>query len=227
MCGRYFRTTPAAQLAKLLERLGLTGVSNDPGVSYNIAPSHPALAIVGEGVSARMTGMRWGWGRQTTGGPPKLIINARSEELAGHSWTFGDAMRYARCLIPANGYFEWKPQPDGKQPWCFTTRSRQAFCFAGLWRSDTFVILTADPRDDQTRIVHNRVPCIIRPEHYAPWINPGFQSVEAAALMPQAYSSDELDLACWPVSRRVGDPGMDRPDLILPVEPEETLFGRE
>ncbi len=230
MCGRYVRTTPADEVAATLEILGLAPPTNDlPAPSHNIAPSQKALAVVGapreKAGNASLTGLRWGWDRATPRGGGSLIINARLEGLEGHSWTFGEALRSARCLIPANGYYEWQAMADAKQPWYFTTTDRPPFFFAGLTRGDAFVILTADACDEPTRRVHERAPCVVRPEHRAAWLDPAMDSAEVAVRIPVAYSSSVMRTRAWPVGRGVNSPRTDSPGLIEPVEADRPLFG--
>jgi len=238
MCGRY--TLATTNPAGVRERFAL-----DPGTvvepRFNIAPGQDALAVTTDREGApRADILRWGlvphWADD-----PKIgwrMINARAETAADKA-AFRDPLRRRRCLILADGFYEWQ-RLGGKrrQPWWITRPDHEPFAFAGLWatwrpkgRDDveplrTFTILTTKPADD-LREVHDRMPVLLPRAAEAAWLDPGTpEAVVAELLVPRP------GLVRIPVGPEVGDPANDSPALIDEVPPlapdepaaEQTLF---
>lgn len=230
MCGRYTLTAPADELVEVFDVDALT--FDDWPPRYNLAPTQDAPVIVrGHSGERRMGTMRWGlvpaWADDPSIGG--RLINARSETAAKKP-AFRDAFEARRCLVPADGFYEWQKRtaPAGgkpvKVPWWIHRPDRRPFAFAGLWerwRADveaaplvTFTILTTEP-NERVRALHDRMPVIL-PDRAAEerWLAPGAGAEELAALLRPA-PDDYLE--AWPVSTAVNRPANDGPELVEPV----------
>jgi putative SOS response-associated peptidase YedK len=141
-------------------------------------------------------------------------INARSETAATKP-AFRDPLKFRRCLIPADAFYEWKRTATGKQPYCFEVHDGELFAFAGLWDGwknaegrwvKTCSILTTVP-NAVTAPVHDRMPVILDPESYDLWLDPGMQNV--AAISELLKPCDARLMRCYPVSMRINHVGND------------------
>ena len=151
------------------------------------------------------------------------MINARSE-TASTKPAFRDALKFRRCLIPADGFYEWKRDGKNKQPFCFEVNNGQLFAFAGLWDRwkdpsgrwiKTCSILTTTP-NAVTEAVHDRMPVILDPNSYDVWLDPGMQNVAAVSELLTPY--DARQMRCFPVSSRVNSVANDNEVCSKPVE---------
>ena len=151
------------------------------------------------------------------------MINARSE-TADSKPAFCDSLKFRRCLIPADGFYEWQKSGSAKQPYCFEVREGALFAFAGVWdrwkRSsgkvlETFSILTTTP-NAVTAAVHDRMPVILDPDSYDLWLDPGMKDVGAAAELLKPY--DALAMRCYPVSSRINRVANDDEACSAPIE---------
>ena len=223
MCGRFAQFSSGAILeARFEATLG----EEAPAPRYNIAPSTPLLAVrvnpAGERTFARL---RWGlipsWAKDRKIG--FHMINARAETVAEKP-AFRAAFRRRRCLIPADGFYEWQPTASGKQPSFICRADRQPFAFAGLWESWTDPD-TGDRLDSATLIVteanalvrpiHDRMPVILSPADYATWLDPTLTRPEP--LMALLKPCDPALMTAYAVDRRVNSPTPDDPALIEPL----------
>jgi putative SOS response-associated peptidase YedK len=136
-----------------------------------------------------------------------MMINARSETAATKP-AFRNALKSRRCLIPADGFYEWKRDGKTKQPYCFEVKEGELFAFAGLWDRwkhpggnwvKTCSILTTNP-NALTTAVHDRMPVILDPDSYDLWLDPGMRDMRAASDMLKPY--DARVMRCYPVSSR-------------------------
>lgn len=222
MCGRFTLTVDAESLQTAFPWLDI-----QEGIQprYNIAPSQPIAAIPNDG-SKKLTYFTWGlipsWAKD-----PKIgnrMINARSE-TAAEKPSFRAAFRRRRCLIPADGFYEWAKTPGEKvkTPYYIQTESREPFGFAGLWEIwhapdgsaiQSATILTTEP-NAKIAPIHNRMPVILPPEHYDLWLNPN--EVQPEKLNPILTPYPAEDTILYPVSRKVNSPANDTPECILPV----------
>jgi putative SOS response-associated peptidase YedK len=151
------------------------------------------------------------------------MINARSE--TAHTLpAFREAMKSRRCLIPADGFYEWKRDGKTKQPFCFEVSEGQLFAFAGLWErwrdpSGQWVkscsILTTTP-NAVTSAVHDRMPVILHPDSYDLWLDPGMQNVAAISELLKPYDAGLM--RCYPVSTRINHVANDDEECSRPVE---------
>ena len=238
MCGRYALTSNPELLARLF---GLTGVFRWKR-RYNIAPTQPAPVVRAGSDNAderRVDALHWGlipsWAKDPAIG--NRMINARSE-AAAEKPAFRAAMRKRRCLVPADAFYEWQKTKDGKQPYCIRMTDEAPFAMAGLWEwwrdrnagedeeaIESFTILTTTP-NALMRELHDRMPVIIEPEHYARWLDPDVQDPEKLADLLKPPAADLM--TAHPVSRRVNSPRNDDAQCIAPVEePQKHNTGEE
>lgn len=154
---------------------------------------------------------------------PKIgnrLINARAESVADKP-AFRAAFRRRRCLVPADGYYEWQKRPGGKLPFLIHLPHDRPFAFAGLWEawrppgSDeslyTCTVITTDA-NERTRPIHDRMPVILNPEHYNLWLDPKLQ--DASKLQPLLRPLESSELHADPVSTRVNSPRNDDPGCV-------------
>jgi putative SOS response-associated peptidase YedK len=148
------------------------------------------------------------------------MINARAETVAEKP-SFRKGFRNHRCLVLADGFYEWQKTGNGKQPYYIRMEDDSSFAFAGLWESwqngreiRSATIITTDA-NDVVAPVHNRMPVILHPEDYALWLDPGFDEREPLATLLKPYPAEAME-AC-PVSRRVNSPSNNEPSCIESV----------
>lgn len=224
MCGRFTSTSPLDVLLELFfVRDVRPEVTNLYRPRFNAAPSQPIL-VIGRGKDGRAAAMhRWGlvprWAKDASMGAK--MINARSESVLERP-AYRDAFRLRRCLIPADGLYEWKREGNIKQPHRFTLHDESPFAFAGLWdewrapngvslRSCT--ILTTQP-NALIEPVHNRMPVILRPDTHDTWLDPETK-VEQLLELLSPYPADLM--RAYPVSTAVNSPANDDETLVKPL----------
>ena len=189
MCGRYMVTANRKQLAERFAAQDALAAAVPAGV---VAPSQTAAIVTME---HKLEAQRWGlkpdWEARGV-----LLINARAETLTQKP-SFRDLLAKQRCLIPANGFFEWERLPNGrKRPLFYRLLNRELFAFAGLWiaPSDSgpraFTIITTEA-NDVVQPVHDRMPVILPPEAEATWLRPDADADTLLALL-RPYSADQL-----------------------------------
>lgn len=197
---------------------------------YNVAPSQLVLTVINDGHSNRLGELKWGlippWADN-----PKIgfqMLNARSETAASKP-AFQAPLRRKRCLIPADGFYEWKTTAQGKQPMRFVLKSRALFSIAGLYETwlspegtkiNSCTILTTTPNELVAK-VHDRMPVILRPEDEQLWLNRAVTDVHAITPLLRPYASNEFE--AYPVSAAVGNVRNDEPALIEPYRTDEQL----
>lgn len=215
MCGRFVRHTNVQTLARLLDTLNTI----DLPASYNIAPSMRVLAARLDRKQHReMTALRWGlipyWAKDPT--IAYRTINARAETVASKP-AFRDPFKRSRCLIPADGFYEWQKTATGKQPYFIQLESGQPMVFAGLWDSwrhgdeplETCTIITCDASAD-LKALHDRMPVQVAPDDFETWLNPE----TPANRLEELLQSRDYPVTAVPVSRKVNKPENDTPDCI-------------
>ena len=189
MCGRFVLETPLKATAEIFNAQMAKSLVTVP--NFNICPSENISVLVSNSGKRKLGQMRWGfvphWYKSVADGP--LLFNARAETLAEKP-AFRDACRRRRCLIPADGFYEWKKTVGSKSKPFYVRRSdRQQMIFAGIWqfsddredRIPTCTIITV-PASEQISGIHNRMPLLIDPSDWAGWLGEG-QGVKAAKLM--------------------------------------------
>jgi putative SOS response-associated peptidase YedK len=224
MCGRY-RLSRRKQLVE--EYFDSVSSDEDWNPRYNIAPTQPVPVIRQHPKEPvrELSLMRWGlipsWTKDSSGSAS--MINARLE-TASTKPAFRDALKSRRCLIPADGFYEWKRDGKTKQPFCFEVNQGQLFAFAGLWERwkdpngnwiKTCSILTTTP-NVVTSGVHDRMPVILDPDSYDLWLDPAMTKVEAVSDLLKPC--DARLMRCYPVSTRINHVANDDEECCQPVE---------
>ena len=225
MCGRF---TLTADQDSFEDRFSLTGFDLGWVPSFNIAPTQEVLTVTNDGSENRPELMRWGlvpsWAKD-----PKIgnrMINARSETLTEKP-SFRTAFKRRRCLIPADGFYEWKREGKAKKPMLITANPGGLFAFAGLWETWkqpdgswllTCAIITTSANEFMTSI-HDRMPVNL-PRHFeASWLDPEEQDTAMLSELLLPYDSDRME--GYEVSTLVNSPRNNFPEVIEPVA---TLF---
>jgi putative SOS response-associated peptidase YedK len=228
MCGRY-RLSRRKQIVEEYFDCG----SDEPDWSprFNIAPTQPVPVIRQNPKEPirKLSLMRWGlipsWAKDSS--VAASMINARAETAATKP-AFRDPLKHRRCLIPADGFYEWMRTGKAKQPYCFEVNDGELFAFAGLWDrwkdpSGTWIktcsILTTTP-NAVTSAVHDRMPVILDPHSYDLWLDPDMTNVAAAADPLKPY--DARLMRRFPVSTRVNSVVNDDEGCSRPVELAQT-----
>jgi putative SOS response-associated peptidase YedK len=236
MCGRYTLTRVNDIAEDFEAALGDAPRSEWWKPRFNVAPTQPAPVIVvkKEGTGAEQKGerriemMRWGLVPHWAGPGGKrapLMINARVESLEAKA-IFRDALHRRRCLVPADGFFEWLRDPKAgakakPQPMYMHPASRRMFAFAGLWawhRDDhgetlSFTVITGQP-NELVRPIHDRMPLVLDPGSYAAWLDPAVDGKAARALLGTPPVGDWI---AEPVSTVVNSAAHDEPACIEPL----------
>jgi putative SOS response-associated peptidase YedK len=230
MCGRY----RLSRRKQILEEHFDSVFEEDWTPRYNIAPTQPVPIIrqhTKEPVR-EMSLVRWGlipsWSKDSS--TAAKMINARSETAATLP-AFRDAMKSRRCIIPADGFYEWQKKGKAKQPYCFEVNNGKLFAFAGIWDRwknpsgdivETCSILTTTP-NAVTSAVHDRMPVILDPEGYDLWLDPGMKNVNVASELLKPF--DARSMRCYPVATRVNHVANDDEGCSAPVELVEIQSG--
>ena len=220
MCGRYTLSTPAGRLA---DEFQLDAAAVDIAPSYNVAPTQQVAAVLEDQGGRRLEMLRWGLVPSWADDPEigARMINARSE-TAPEKPSFRRAFRGKRCLIAADGFYEWKREDGGKQPYYFRMQDGRPFAFAGLWESwekggegtlRTCAILTTRANSVLSGI-HERMPVILPPDAYNAWFDPDADREELGELMIP-YPGDDLET--YAVSRFVNSPRNNDERCIEPA----------
>lgn len=236
MCGRYTLTRHDGIVEDLQASLG---PQFSPARSewwkprFNVAPTQPAPVVTLHDGVRTIEMMRWGllphWAGRD-GSKPPLMINARVESIDAKAF-FRDALERKRCLVPADGFYEWKREgakvkgKTPKQPLYFHPRSKKIFAFAGLWaraRTDageilSFTIITGPP-NSLVAPVHDRMPIVLAESAHAAWLDPTLGRDGAHALLDVPPVGDWI---AEPVSQAVNSAANDDPSLVVPITVDE------
>lgn len=221
MCGRFNLRTPASELIEIFELVR----SFDASPRYNIAPTQPVLTVRKSETGREPAFLHWGlipsWSKDPAIG--SRMINARAESVASKP-SFRSAFRRRRCLIPADGFYEWKKTgPRTKQPYHIRLANGRPFAFAGLWEhwegSDSSVIesctiITTDA-NERLAEVHDRMPVILHRDDYNLWLDPDNDDRAALEALLTPYPAEEVTFD--PVSQSVNNPRNDTPECIEPI----------
>lgn len=232
MCGRFAASASAEELVAFFEIDEV--VEPLPAPSYNVAPTSLIAAVfdhvVESSTQRRLAALRWGlvpsWAKDPDHGA--RLINARVETVAEKP-SFRAALARRRCLIPADGYFEWRPRADVrgktiKQPYFIAPRNGRPLAMAGLyeyWRGPdggwlvTAAIITTEATDD-LGYLHDRMPMVVAPQNWDAWLDPQMDGPVTELLTAPAG-----DVGFHPVSQAVNRVGNDGPELLEPIELSE------
>ncbi|MGB7925118.1 MAG: SOS response-associated peptidase [Pyrinomonadaceae bacterium] len=209
MCGRFTQRTDTKKLAKEFK------VAEIPAMDqrYNIAPTQDVLAVYESRDGREMKFLKWGlipsWAKDTSMGAK--LINARSETVTEKP-AFRQAFKQRRCIITADGFYEWQRTKGRKQPFYFRMRDERPFGFAGLWERwegegskviNSCAILTTEA-NEVLRPVHDRMPIILHPEDYELWLDADARKMDIIKEMLRPYPAEEM--IGYPVSTSVNSP---------------------
>ena len=227
MCGRFTQRLSWAELHELMD---LIGAPLNLRLRYNVAPSQDVAVVRATANGRHLSMLRWGlipaWAKDPAIG--HKLINARAE-TAAEKPSFRTAFRHRRCLIPADGFYEWQRGRGTRQPWLFGLRNAAPFAFAALWERwtvpagaalsgslsqrspggmvETCTILTT-AANETVAPVHSRMPVILAPDAYSPWL-----AGEEIPLTPYPAA----DMTAHPVSTLVNRPANDDPRCVEPI----------
>jgi len=224
MCGRFvgFRSLDELKGFFPIDRAACEAISN-----YNVAPSQEILAIAKYEGENWLVKFHWGlvpfWAKDVSIG--NRMINARSESIA-EKISFRNAFKKRRCLILADGFYEWKGEKGRKQPMFITVPDHKPFAFAGLWETwnkkddpdsiyKSCTIITTQA-SESIRDIHHRMPAILKPPAYESWLDPVNQDVVALGKMLKNEIVTEL--VSYPVSTQVNSTRNNDPACIEPIE---------
>jgi len=220
MCGRYTQTKAGEAIARTF-RLSQPPA---PNPRYNIAPTQPVSAIAQTNQDREYRIFQWGlipsWAKDPAIG--NRMINARAE-TAAEKPSFRTAFKRRRCLVIADGFYEWKREGKQKQPYYIQMADQSLFGMAGLWEVwesgdgsyiESCTILTTEP-NALMQPIHNRMPVILSPQDYDHWLDPSQQRREALQPLLCAYDADAMQAR--PVSKTVNNPRNESPECIEPV----------
>jgi len=222
MCGRFTLTVDPAELQDTFSNYTFPSRF---APRFNIAPSQPVLAIPNDGASTADFFI-WGlipmWAKDPSIG--NRLINARGETIAEKP-SFRGSFKHKRCLILADGFYEWKASPvkKTKTPYFIHMKDRKPFAFAGLWDAwespdgssiRTCTIITTEP-NELMETLHNRMPVILHPRDHAKWLDASHQTPENLLTLIKPYPADAM--SAHPVSTLVNNPSNDLPELVVPA----------
>ncbi|RMF97883.1 MAG: SOS response-associated peptidase [Gammaproteobacteria bacterium] len=221
MCGRFAFYSPREAV---LETFGVD-LGFDPPPRYNIAPSQDIVALR-PGAAGERSGawLRWGlvpsWAQDPAIG--NRMINARAETVRSKP-AFRAAFRRRRCVILADGFYEWQARNGAKQPWYISAADGRPLAMAGLWerweggeqRLESCTIITTEANRTLADL-HGRMPVVLAPPQLDAWF--GDSDLDRLETLLRPCPDDRL--RCWPVSRRVNDPRHDGPELIRELQPD-------
>lgn len=217
MCGRFARKSDPKRLAKEF------GVAEAPQAetSYNVAPAQEILAVRESPDGREMTFFEWGlvphWAKDAS--VRVRLINARSETVAEKP-SFREAFKKRRCIIPADGFYEWRREGGRKQPYFFRMRDERPFGFAGLWDRweveggesiNSCTILTTEA-NEVLRPMHDRMPVILHPEDYGLWLEADARKLDLVKEMLRPYPAGEM--IGHPVGSAINNPRNQGAELI-------------
>lgn len=221
MCGRFTLKTPPEVLA---QAFGLTEVP-DLAPRYNIAPTQPVAAVRATPDGRKLSMLRWGlipaWVKDLKKAP--TLVNARVDTVLEKP-SFRGAFRARRCLIPADGFYEWKTVDGKKQPMYFSMQDGTPFALAGLWERwegpdgqvlESCTTLTTDP-NPLVATVHDRMPVILPVEAHALWLDPMLTDAQRLLPLMGAFPAERMQVHA--VSPRVNAATYEDPSAVLPVD---------
>ena len=225
MCGRFVQYSPLQTIQQMLD---VGTVSFEVIPNYNVAPTQKIITVIKHNNENKLEKLHWGlvpfWAKDISIG--SRMINARAETVSQKP-SFRNAFRKRRCLIPADGFYEWKGEKGNKQPYYVSIPSGEPFSFAGLWETWTdketgeesvykscTIITTA--ASESIREIHHRMPAILDPEFHEKWLNTDIQDPKAL----QVIINDGIihNMSFYPVSKLVNSVKNNDPNCIKPVD---------
>ena len=229
MCGRY---TIVHSHKELIERFRVTKELLESGERFNVAPTQTVPIVIHDGVSAGRALMPAKWGLVPTWAfkvpkPPQPMINARAETILEKK-TFKGPMGKSRCLIPADGFFEWQGDKANRKPVYIRLKSKELFSFAGLFQKskdkegneiDTCTIITTSP-NELMQDIHHRMPVILSEGDEEAWLDSDAVDEAQALKLLNPYDSSRME--AFPVSKLVNSVKNKGPELIEPLTEDST-----
>jgi len=218
MCGRYTITAPVDALRRLFQFKNLPNLAP----RWNVAPTQPAPVVRETPAGRELKMLRWGlipaWAKDASIGA--RCINARADTVAEKP-AFRAAYRARRCLVPADGFFEWRAEDGVGQPYRIVLHGGATFAFAGLWEQwsdraetiESFAILTTEA-NDALRPLHHRMPVVVAPEDYTTWLNG--RAAETQILLRPGPSAG---FTFHPADPHVNNARNDDPRCVAPFKP--------
>lgn len=231
MCGRFTQHSKLELIKKILAGEVQLRI-NDYTPRYNIAPSQPVLAVreIPKAKERELVNLRWGlipsWAKDAKIG--NKLINCRSETVFEKP-SFRAAVKSRRCLIPADGYYEWKVEGKTKQPYHIKLKSNEPFWMAGLWETWRFedmniescTVITTEA-NEYLQSIHHRMPVIVKKEKMNVWLDQTLSDQKTLSELFSSYPGDEM--AMQAVSSLVNKSAFDGPECLTPAVEETTLF---
>jgi len=225
MCGRFVQYSLFQAIQQIFN---IDKVSFEVTPNYNVAPTQEILAVVSQDNENKLEKLHWGlvpfWAKDISIGPG--MINARAETISKKP-AFRNAFKKRRCLIPANGFYEWKGKKGNKQPYYVSVPSGEPFAFAGLWETwtdkesgeesvyNSCTIITTSA-SDTIREIHHRMPVILDPKFHETWLNVEIQDPKKLEIILQKGLID--DMKYYPVSKLVNSVKNNDPNCIKPAD---------
>ncbi len=223
MCGRFSQERPASELAEIFAAEPL---ADELGPRWNVAPTDEAYVVVQRSERRAIVAYRWGliphWAENAK--VASRMFNARSETLT-RSPAFADALRRKRCLVPVDGFYEWRRIGERRQPFSIGRADRRPLALAGLWSGwrdpakdvvvRTFTIVTTRP-NDQMASLHDRMPVVVPEDRWDLWLDPDLE--DPAELHGLFEPTDEVALRIEPVRDLVNNVRNDGPELVEPID---------
>ncbi len=220
MCGRFEIHSALEIIAKVF---GIDSITFDYSPSYNVAPSQDILLVINDG-KRRLIKSRWGfipsWSKELSAG--YKMINARAESVADKP-SFRQAFQNQRCLVVADGFYEWKKEGTKKRPFYIRLRSGKPFGFAGLYNISkspegeqicTSTIITTDA-NEVVQPLHDRMPVIASPDAYDLWLDPNIHDKVLLQNILKSYPSKDLEV--YEVTPKVNSPKNNAPENIQKI----------
>ena len=226
MCGRFTLSTSAKTIADMFSGLQVPEIPP----SYNIAPTHQVASIRNQ-TERQFAWLHWGllpsWAKQKK--MAAKMINARCETVHEKP-AYRSAFKKRRCLVLADGFYEWISTPDGKQPMYITLKNNLPFAMAGLWESnrkiddqpiESCTVVTTNANSLMAPI-HDRMPVILPDDLWEAWLDPAFEDTTALQKMLQPFDSDQLQATA--VSKSANKVSNNSPECIKPADQQGELF---
>jgi putative SOS response-associated peptidase YedK len=220
MCGRFTLRTPAERVKREFQLEEMPPLET----RYNIAPTQSILGVRQEADEREAVMLRWGlipsWAKDSSIGAK--LINARSETV-DEKPSFREAFKRRPCIIPADGFYEWKREGNRKQPYFFSLKEDRLFGFAGLWENwrtpdgeslETCSILTTEA-NEVLSAVHHRMPVILHPETYDLWLDDDVRKQDLRKELLRPFPASEMIV--YPVSTSINSPNFQGKELVQPI----------
>jgi len=220
VCGRFVRQI---LVDAIIDEFGVEEVSCDLNPSYNVAPTQQVAVIIEDGLK-KLVSVRWGlvpyWAQDLSGG--SKLINARAETI-NQKAAFKEAFQWRRCLVVADGFYEWRKNGAIREPIFIRLKNGRSFGFAGLYENwispggeniRTCTIITTEPNEIM-RPIHDRMPVIVPKDQEDRWLDPDCQDLETLLPILRPYPAEEME-TCQ-VSSLVNSPANDAPECIIPA----------